>query len=132
MINFSLKESCDPQEPRKKKYISETEIYIETRLTELKEVCLGGLQTIYGFPQLSCKEFACNTGASDSWVGKIPWRRDRLPTPVFLGFPGGSAPKESAYNTGDLGSIPGLERSPGEGIGYPLHYSGLENPMDCV
>ena len=38
---------------------------------------------IYGFPQLSCKEFACNTGASDSWVGKIHWRRDRLPTSVF-------------------------------------------------
>ena len=39
----------------------------------------------------------------DSWVGKFPWRRDRLPTPVFLGFPGGSADKESTYNAGDLG-----------------------------
>ena len=39
-----------------------------------------------------------------SWVGKIPWRRERLPTPVFLGFPGGSAGKESACNVGDLGS----------------------------
>ena len=45
----------------------------------------------------------------DSWVGKIPWKRDRLPTPVFLGFPCGSAGKESAYNVGDLGSIPGWE-----------------------
>ena len=54
----------------------------------------------------------------DSWVGKIPWRRDRLPTPVFLGFPDGSAGKESACNVGDLGSIPGLGRSPGEGNGY--------------
>ena len=43
----------------------------------------------------------------DSWVGKICWRRDRLPTPVFLGFPCGSAGKESACNVGDLGSIPG-------------------------
>ena len=43
------------------------------------------------------------------------------------GFPGGSASKESAYNAGDLGSIPGLERSPGEGKGYPLQYSGLKN-----
>ena len=68
----------------------------------------------------------------DSWVGKIHWRRDRLPTPVFLGFPSGSAGKESAYNVGDLGSIPGLERSPGEGNGYPLQYSGLENSMDCI
>ena len=39
---------------------------------------------------------------------------DRLPTPVFLGFPGGSAGKESACNVGDLGSIPGLGRSPGD------------------
>ena len=43
------------------------------------------------------------------------------------GFPGGSAGKESACNAGDLGSIPGLGRSPGEGKGYPLQYSGLEN-----
>ena len=44
----------------------------------------------------------------DSWVGKIHWRRDRLPTPVFLGFSGGSADKESACNMGDLALIPGL------------------------
>ena len=48
------------------------------------------------------------------------------------GFPGGSAGKESACNVGDLGSIPGLRRPPGEGIGYPLQYSSLENPMDCI
>ena len=58
--------------------------------------------------------------------------RDRLPTPVFLGFPGGSAGEESACNAGDLGSIPGLGRSSGEGKGYPLQYSGLENSMDCI
>ena len=68
----------------------------------------------------------------DSWVRKMPWRRDRLPTPVFLDFPGGSAGKESACNAGDLGSIPGLGRSPGEGNSYPLQYSGLENSMDCT
>ena len=56
-----------------------------------------------------------------------PWRRDRLPTPIFLGFPGGSAGKESACSVGGLGLIPGLGRSPGEGNGYPLQYSGLEN-----
>ena len=44
----------------------------------------------------------------DSWVRKIPWRRDRLSIPVFLGFPGGSHGKESACNAGDLGLIPGL------------------------
>ena len=59
----------------------------------------------------------------DSWIGKIRWRRDRLPTPVFLSFPGGSAGKESACNAGDPSSIPGSGSSPGEGIGYPLQYS---------
>ena len=48
------------------------------------------------------------------------------------GFPGSSAGKESACNVGDLGSVPGLGRSPGEGNGYPLQYSGLENSMDCI
>ena len=59
----------------------------------------------------------------NSWVRKICWRRDRLPTPVFLGFPCGSSGKQSVCNVGDLGSIPGLGRSAGEGIGYPLQYS---------
>ena len=74
----------------------------------------------------------------DSWVGKIRWWRDGLPTSIFLGFPCGlagkesscisSAGKESSCIRGDLGLIPGLERSPG----YPLHYSGLENSMDYI
>ena len=51
--------------------------------------------------------------------------------PLYLmGFPGGSDGKESACNVGDLGSIPGLGRFPGEGNDYPLQYSGLENSMD--
>ena len=49
-----------------------------------------------------------------------------------MGFLGGSDIKESASNVGDLGSIPGLRRSPGEGRGYPLQYSGLETSMDCI
>jgi len=48
------------------------------------------------------------------------------------GFPGGSASKESAFNVGDLDSILGLGRSPGEGKVYPLQYSGLENSMECI
>ena len=48
-----------------------------------------------------------------------------------MGFPGGSEVKASACNAGDLGSIPGSERSPGEGNGNPLQYSGLGNPMDA-
>ena len=48
----------------------------------------------------------------------------------LLDFPGGSDSKESTCNVGDLGSVPGLGRSPGEGNGYPLKYFCLENPMD--
>ena len=85
-----------------------------------------------GFPGSTAgKGSICNGPQLDSQVRKILWRRDRLPTLVFLGFPGGSAGKDSACNTGDLGSIPGLGRSPGE-IGYLLQYSGLENLMACI
>ena len=78
------------------------------------------------------KESTCNVGDPSSipGLGRWCWRRDRLPTPVFLGFPGGSAGEEPACNVGDLGSISELGRSPGEGKGYPLQYSDLENSMD--
>ena len=56
----------------------------------------------------------------------------QMPSNPNQGFPRDSAGKESACNAGDLGSIPGLGRSPGEGKGYPLQYSGLENSMDCI
>ena len=49
-----------------------------------------------------------------------------------MGFSDSSVGKESACNVGDLGSIPGLGRSPGERKGYPLQYSGLEKSMDCI
>ena len=62
-------------------------------------------------------------------VGKIPWRRDKLLTPLFMGLPGGSDSKEAACNAGYLSSIPGLGRSPAGGHGNPLQYSCLENPM---
>ena len=65
----------------------------------------------------------CRRPRFDSWVGKICWRRDRLPTSVFLVSSCGSAGKASA---GDLGSIPGLGRSLGEGD------SGLENSIECI
>ena len=51
---------------------------------------------------------------------------------LHCSFPGGSSSKESSCNTGDLGSIPGFGRSPGEGNGYPLQYSDLENSIDCI
>ena len=51
---------------------------------------------------------------------------------LWWGFPGGSEVKASTSNAGDLGLIPGLGRSPGEGNGNPLQYSGQETPMDCI
>ena len=72
----------------------------------------------------------------------LHWQADSLPLSYqgslriinfyicFRGFPGGSEGKASACNAEDLGSIPGLEGSPGEGNGNPLQYSCLENPMD--
>ena len=95
----------------------------------------GHLEVWTGLPNRSVgKESACKCRRPrfDSWVRKIHWRRDRLPTPVFLDFPGGSAGTESACNDRDLCLIPGLGRSTGEGKGYPLQYSGLENSMDCL
>ena len=66
----------------------------------------------------------------DSWVGKVPWSRDRLPTPVCMGFPCGSDSKESACNAGEPGSVPGLGGFLGERYGNPLQYSCLKNPKD--
>ena len=84
------------------------------------------------FPPLVNTRLQCRRPQFSSWIGKICCRRDRLPTPVFLGFPCDSAGKESVCNEMELGSIPGLGRCPGEGKGYPLQYSGLENSMDCI
>ena len=90
--------------------------------------------TVWNFlvAQLVKNPPVCRRPWFNFWVRKICWRRDRLPTPVFLGFSGGSGGKESAYNEGDLGLIPELERYPREGKGYPLQYSGLGNSMDCI
>ena len=81
-----------------------------------------------GFPGSSAgKESASN---ARDWfntrVVKFPWRRDRLPTPVFLGFPDGSDSKEFTYNAENLDLIPGLGRFPGGGHVNPLQYSCLE------
>ena len=83
-----------------------------------------------GLPWQLGKESTCNCRRHrfNSWVGKICWRRDRLPTLVFLGFSCGSAGKKSTCNVGDLGLIPGLGRCPREGKGYPLQYYGLYSP----
>ena len=66
------------------------------------------------------------------WILKHWTIEEILTIKLFLikGFPGGSEVKASAFNTGDLGSIPGLGRSPRDGNGNPLQYSCLDNPMD--
>ena len=97
-----------------------------------KQVFIG-LNNILGFPSSSTGKrthLQCRRSWFDSCVRKFSRRRDRLPTPVSLGFPDGSDGKESACNVGDLCLIRGLGRSPWEGNGYPLQYSGLENFMD--
>ena len=66
-------------------------------------------------------------------MGCSPWdHKSWIRLSDLMGFPGGSAGKESTCNAGDLGLISGLGRSPGEGKGYPLQYSGLENSTDCI
>ena len=109
-----------------------------------------------GFPGgLAGKESTCNAGdlglilglgrSSGEW-NNYPFQYSGLEnsmdfivhgvtksqTQLSLGFPDDSAGKESACNTGDLGSIPGLQRFLGEGKGYQLQYSGLENSMDFI
>ena len=76
---------------------------------------------------------AGETGYIHGWGTKIPyasWCNKKKIKFDILGFPGGSNGEESACNVGDLGSIPPLGRSPGEGNGYPLQYSCLENSVD--
>ena len=68
----------------------------------------------------------CRRPWLSSWVGKIHWRRDRLPTPLFLAVPCGSAGKESARNVGDLGWVPGLGPSVGK---IPWRRERLTNPV---
>ena len=87
--------------------------------------------------------FSFSISPSNEYAGLICFRMDWLDhlavqgilftsSNFFQSFPGGSAGKESTCNVGDLGSVPGLGRSPGEENGYPLQYSGPENYTDCI
>ena len=66
------------------------------------------------------------------FTSKVNSERFIMTLPLIEGFCGGSDGKESACNAGDLGSIAGLGRSPGEGTGYPFQYSGLKNSVDYI
>ena len=72
------------------------------------------------------------TSTTRTFVSKVISLLLNMLSRFVMGVPDGSAGKESACNVGDLGLTPGLGRSPGEGKGYPLQYSGLENSMDCM
>ena len=74
---------------------------------------------------ITCLKFR-HSGITFSDLFYLNWHQPLIP----LGFPSSSDGKELACNAGDLGLIPGWGRYPGEGIGYPLRYSGLENSMD--
>ena len=87
-----------------------------------------------GGPVVKTPRFHCRGDRLYPWLGnKDPIcfmvQQKKIKFDI-LGFPGGSNGEESACNVGDLGSIPPLGRSPGEGNGYPLQYSCLESPMD--
>ena len=85
------------------------------------EVSPPSCQLMHGFPSFvfsQVQNSKVDASASRSFFG------------FLYGFPGGSAGKASACRAGDLGSIPGLGRPPGEGNGNPLQYSCLKNPMD--
>ena len=84
----------------------------------------GGLPSMGSHSQTRLKRLSSSSSSSSPTLG--------LCIRGTMGFPGGSAGKESACNVGNLGSIPGMGRSPGEGKSYPLQYSGLENSMDCL
>ena len=84
----------------------------------------------------TASNYCAGVGEGGQLAGNID--KDFLGPPFVLelssekAFLFGSAGKESTCNVGDLGSIPGLGRSPGKGKGYPLQYSGLEMSMDCI
>ena len=121
-----------------------------------EQALTGRLQVRLTKPGLPFIEGEGETASPELSISRPTWQRDLKPNPAIwlllaimvifwphllsylaatflvLGFPCGSAGKESTCHVGDLGLIPGLGRSPGEGKGYPLQYSGLENSMDCI
>ena len=84
---------------------------LESTITENIGICIASIH----LPLLRIR-LQCRRPWFNSWVRKIHWRKDKLPTPVFLVFPGGSNSKQSTCNAGDLGLIPGLGRSLEKGM----------------
>ena len=98
----------------------------------LTEYLLSTCWLVWESPTQSAgKESVCNAEDPSSipGMGSSPWRRHRLPTPVFFGFPGWLNDKESVCTVGNLGSIPGLGRSPGGGHGNPFSVLAWRIPL---
>ena len=90
-------------------------------------------QWIFGsFPLIGYHEQCCDEYLYEGFIVDICLHSGGVPRHEIADFLDSSVGKESACNVGDLGSIPGLGRSPGEGKGYLLQYSGLENSIDCI
>ena len=87
------------------------------------------------YPSVHCSTIYNSWDMEGTWMYTHIWMDEKITVPIckiILGFPGGSDSKASAYRVGDLGSIPGLGRSPGEGNGNPLQYSCLKDSMDWI
>ena len=94
---------------------------------------VGSLSLLQGiFPTQGLNSGLCqNCSLQTQWLSKDQWSKEIwTQLIIFFSFPDGSDWKKSAYNEGDLSSIPGLGRSLGEGNGHPLQHSCLKNPMD--
>ena len=109
-------------------FSSNTARWVKEKVTQLcPTLCDPMDYTVHGILQTRILEwvaFPLSRGSSQP--------RNQTQVSHIAGFPGSLDGKASAYSVGDLGSIPGLGRSPGEGKGYPLQYSGLEDSMDCM
>ena len=100
--------------------------------TEILITCLPHIKPTFKKQHGRGKKTTLELDLDESWFYNI-WLWNIWQVSQSLGgFPCGSAGKESTCNSGDLDSIPGLGRSPGERKGYPLQYSGLENSRDCT
>ena len=124
---------------RQEKHRFQSQAPAETYLRVCVSTQYGYLQGIHyslgkGYITLALRSLSKNSFAHSANQMVILIHLKQIDSQLFLqlGFPCGSTGKESTCSVGDLCLIPGLGRSPGEGKGYPLQYSGLENSMDCI
>ena len=103
----------------------------KSRIKPLGDLVFAGVRGNSWFLD-SCLPSVSSQRRKEGVLRGLLFKGSPLPSPPFTPFPDSSVGKESTCNARDLDLIPGLGRSPGEGKGYPLQYSGLENSMDCI